>query len=442
MKPLLKAAHVPRQTASGGLSRGTLLIFALPAMPLGMLTLPMSAYLPPLYAASGVPLAMIGLLFMAVRIFDVFTDPLMGALSDRTTGRFGRRRPWVLAASVPMAVCVWWLFAPPAGAGFEWLATLLFLTMLCTTMMGISHAGWSADVAANYNDRSRVQAAVLMASIIGSLCVMAVPALLEGTATDPVALRAGVAGGIIAAVVVPAALIAWLVVPDPPVSQAPDQLRTSPHLAVLAALRRQPFLRQLLFADFMQGVAGGVLAGTITFYAAAKLVPERAALLLLAFYVAGVVFVPAWIWLSYRLGKARTIASSSLLSIGLLAFLAMAPAGNLLAVTAAFAGFGTTMGVWIFLMKSLLSDLIVVEEQATGEPRAGLLFSLFLLTQKLGAAIAIGASYVYLDFIQFNPTRGPDEATALVIIGLTTGVPALGHAVMAWVTLKAPRISA
>lgn len=440
MKPLPSAAYIPGGKGPG-LSRRQLLVFALPAMPLGMLTLPMSAYLPPLYAAMGVPLATIGLLFMVVRILDVVTDPLMGTLSDRTTGPFGRRRPWVLGASIPLALCVWLLFSPPSGAGFGWLAIMLFTTMLCTTMMGISHSGWSADVATDYHDRSRVQAAILMASIIGSLGVMAVPALLEGTAADPVALRAGIVGGIVAALAFPVALAAWIAVPDPPALRPSDQPSTGPYRAVLAALTRQTFLRRLLFADFMQGVAGGVLAGTITFYAAAKLLPERAALLLLAFYVAGMVFVPAWIWLSYHIGKARTIAFSSLLSILLLGFLALAPAGNLLAVTAAFAGFGTTMGVWIFLMKSLLSDLIAIEEQATGEPRAGLLFSLFLLTQKLGSAIAIGASYGYLDFIQFDPTSGPDEATALVIIGLTTGVPALGHAIMAWVTLNAPRTS-
>jgi Na+/melibiose symporter-like transporter len=42
----------------------------------------LGAYIPPLYAQAGISLSLIGLIFMAARIFDVVTDPIMGALID------------------------------------------------------------------------------------------------------------------------------------------------------------------------------------------------------------------------------------------------------------------------------------------------------------------------------------------------------------------------
>lgn len=415
-----------------GLTR--LIVFALPSLPFAMLTLPLAAYVPPLYAQMGLPLALIGLIFMGARIFDVATDPIMGAITDATRTRWGRRRPWLVIAAPIFALSVAALFFPPPGAGAAWLVGSLLCVMVGLTMLGITHGAWSADIAESYHERSRVQAAIIMTSICASLIVMIGPAILESRVADPVTMRAHLSGGLIAALTLPSVILAVLVVREPKAAVA-VRSTVLPHVAAWRALKRQPFLARLLFADFMQGVAGGVLISMIAFYAAAKAVPENAALLLLGFFVSGVIFVPAWIGLSFRLGKARTIGVSSLLSIVLLLGVALAPAGQPMAVLAAFAAFGSTMGVWIFLMKSILSDLIETEQAAAGEPRAGLMFGLFLLTQKLGGAFAVGISYVILGASGFVPGQVPSAQQALLIVVLTVVPPIVGHAVMAATTL-------
>jgi glycoside/pentoside/hexuronide:cation symporter, GPH family len=415
-------------------SMGRLILFAAPLLPLAMLTLPLGAYIPPLYAKAGIPLALIGLIFMAARIFDVVTDPIMGALTDKTRTRFGRRRPWLLIGAPIFAVSVAALFFPPDGVGALWLIFWLFMVMIGATILGVTHGAWSADIATSYNERSRVQAVLIMTSILASLCVMIGPALAERVVDDPVTARASLAGGLIVILTFPMIALAVFGVRESAISPV-ETSPTPPHVAVWEALKRQVFLRRLLFADFMQGVAGGVIVSMIAFYAEAKGVPRVAAQLLLAFFVSGLICVPVWIWLSFRLGKARTIGISSLVSIGLLLLVAFAPAGNPVLVLAAFAAFGSTMGVWIFLMKSILSDLIEIEETATGQPRAGIMFALFLLTQKLGGAFAVGISYLILGLGGFKPGIAPDPSMALTIIVLTVIAPIIGHGVMAFVTL-------
>jgi MFS family permease len=47
-----------------------------------------------------------GIISAASAICAIVGLPLMGALSDRTTGRFGRRRPWVLIGAVVFALAL------------------------------------------------------------------------------------------------------------------------------------------------------------------------------------------------------------------------------------------------------------------------------------------------------------------------------------------------
>lgn len=42
----------------------------------------------------GLTPALVGTLFMALRVFDAISDPVMGIIADRTQSRWGRFRPW------------------------------------------------------------------------------------------------------------------------------------------------------------------------------------------------------------------------------------------------------------------------------------------------------------------------------------------------------------
>jgi Na+/melibiose symporter-like transporter len=426
------------QTPDAGRTLDTrgLWFFAAAALPTAMLNVPLAAYLPPFYAQKvGLSLATIGLIFMAARIWDVITDPLMGALTDRTHGRWGRRRPWMVASAPILMLSIWALFFPPAGAGTLWLVVALFAVTAANTMLSITHAAWSADVAATYHERSRVQAAMLMVTIGGSLAAMLLPALFEGKVADPVTLRAHLLGGLVILLVIPTVGLSLLSGREPPTAPHAGPV-TNPFVAIYQALRRQPFLAKLLFADFVQGVSGGVLGGLSYYLALAKGVGERSSLLILCFYVAGVLVVPVWIKVSYRLGKTRTIGWSSLLSILLILLVVVAPKGNLPLLCGAFGLFGTTMGVWLFLIKSIVADRIEIEESAAGEPRAGMIFALFVLTQKMGGALAVGVSYLALNATGYRPGAAllPGQATA--VLAMVAGSVIFGHAVMAWVAFR------
>ncbi len=61
----------------------------------------------------GLTPALVGLLLLSVRIVDAVTDPIMGAIADRTTSRWGRFRPYLLWVSLPYVLFSVLMFTTP-----------------------------------------------------------------------------------------------------------------------------------------------------------------------------------------------------------------------------------------------------------------------------------------------------------------------------------------
>lgn len=408
-----------------------LALFALPALPAAALSFPIGAYLPPFYAGRlGVDLAVIGIVFMLARIWDIVTDPLMGFLTDRTKTRWGPRKPW-LAASVPvLMVGTWLLFFPQPGSGIALLLVGLFITFLGYTMATITHLAWAADLGSTYDERSRLQGAVLLMSIAGLLTAMILPAIVEGGTADPAKARVEALGAYALVLVAPAIAISLLSTP----SGSGSATTESGFGEAFRRLFARPEFRRLLLADFVQGIAGGMLLSGFVFTMEAYLgLGSRAGLLLLVFMASGMVFVPLWGLVAKRLGKAITITWSSLFTIPFVAALFAVPQGNLFWAAAAITGFGSTMGVWIFLARAIVADIDELEWRQSGARQTGSAFALVTLSTKLGQAAAVGIGFWIFSVIGFVPGSDTQaEGVPLKLALLTFLPPILGHVTIAW----------
>ena len=69
-------------------------------------------------------------------VFALITYPLTGALSDRTTSRFGRRRPWILAGTVVFAasLIILSLQTSIVGVGVFWSTSIIGFCMLTSAL--------------------------------------------------------------------------------------------------------------------------------------------------------------------------------------------------------------------------------------------------------------------------------------------------------------------
>ena len=72
-----------------------------------------SAYLT-YYLTDGllVPSSLVGYIMLGARIFDAFCDPIMGTIVDRTHSKWGKSRPYLLFASIPISILTVLCFLP------------------------------------------------------------------------------------------------------------------------------------------------------------------------------------------------------------------------------------------------------------------------------------------------------------------------------------------
>ncbi|MBI1239528.1 MAG: MFS transporter [Alphaproteobacteria bacterium] len=382
----------------------TILAYGGPAVPMSALGLPLAVVVAPIYAKDfTISQTTVGLIFTLVRLVDLFFDPMIGSIMDSSKTALGRRRPW-MAGSVPVLLLgTYMLFAPPSDASATYLALWLMVTYLAYSVISIAHMSWGAELTPDYNERSRVQGAREFALIGGMLLVLALPEIIGAIIGRPLEdLERMSAMGAFVLILTPLTVAAaWFAVPDraPPVSAHKDDWRVAWRIFTGSAA-----FRRLLFADLCQGLAPGI-TGTLFIYLISYTfgLTDSWGWLLLTYFVAGLVGIPAWIQLSYRFSKHRTLAAAMFYGAATLPFVWFIPQGMAWVVAIALFLYGLSYGAAAFLLRSIVADVADQETAVSGREHTGVYYSLLLMTNKLGFALAPGITFPLLDLVGFSP---------------------------------------
>ncbi|MDP7593405.1 MAG: glycoside-pentoside-hexuronide (GPH):cation symporter [Litorilituus sp.] len=122
----------------------------------------------------GISPAVVGTLFLVVRLFDAITDPLMGALADRTKTRFGQFRPYLLWLAVPFAIISMMAFTTP-DLSYNGKVIYAFVTytllMIAYTAINIPYSALGGVLTAQPSERVSVQSYRFVLGMLGGLIV-------------------------------------------------------------------------------------------------------------------------------------------------------------------------------------------------------------------------------------------------------------------------------
>lgn len=391
-----------------------LVLYALPAVPLAALTLPLYIIVPTFYAeVLGLSLGAVGAALLAVRLLDAFNDPLIGWLADRWRPRMGRRRAMLLASLPVAALSVVMLFWPPTDAGPAYLLIWGGVLSLGYTAAIVPLTSWGAEMAGDYKERARVAGFREGFTLAGTLVAIALPFAIGMDSAQRLHGLA-VLGLVVAATLLVFGGFAVWRVPEPR-----EYSRTRVKLgAGLAHMKRNgPFLR-LILAFLVNGLANGIPATLFLYFVSDRLgLPELRGPLLFVYFLAGIAGMPLALAAARRLGKHRAWCIAMLFTCAVFAFAPLIGEGNWVAFGALALATGLTLGFDLALPAAIQADVIDVDTAASGEQRSALYFAAWSLATKLALALAVGIAFPLLAAFGFE-AGGQNDVTALAALAI------------------------
>ena len=414
--PVVPGARAPAER----LPWPTILDYVAPSFGLGFMFLLVAIYLMKFATdVLGISAAVMGgILFFARSIWDATVDPIAGYLSDRTNTRFGRRRPWLLASILPLAITFVLLWTPPRDMGpvytTVWMAVIVVAFYTSTSILIIPHTALGAELTDNYHDRTRIFGGRHVVTTLGSFAAVAGLAALQKSSD----VHRTILLFALAASVATALATLWTVMRLRERPEFQGRGAEQPYRAFRDVIKN-PHARLLLVVFGIESL-GAATIGVLTPYVAEYVVkrPEAGPPAIALYMVANVLFVPVWLPLSRRFGKKALWLASMLLTAVSFGSMIFVHEGSiaLLNVLAFIAG--TAAGCGNMVAPSIQADVIDWDEHATGERKEGSYFAAWNFVFKVANGLTLQLTGIVLSFSGYMPNVEQTEGVKFTILAL------------------------
>lgn len=130
------------------------------------------------FAVVGLPVWIVSIGYIIYSLWDAIDDPLIGVLSDRTRTRWGRRKPWIWAATIPLCLLMIFIWTPPTGNEvftFIYYVGILIVFDLVFTTYTVNFNGLWPEMFLTEQDRSSVGIWRSILTIVGLVFAFLLP---------------------------------------------------------------------------------------------------------------------------------------------------------------------------------------------------------------------------------------------------------------------------
>ncbi len=387
------------------LTPGRIAIFSAAALPVGALVTTLGVYLTNFYAAHvGIPLAAVGLAFMAVRLVDISLDPFLGVFMDHTRTRVGKFRPWLALSAPILIVSTIAIYFPAQGVGTFYLIGWLLLLYAGYSMLTLSQSGWGAALVDEYHQRSRVYGWIQAVAVVGAIGVLLVPSLLPAFWKAIPYKGVPLMGAFVIATIVIGVGLTVFFAPEPEKAREAERFGMRDYLPLI----KRPEMIRLICADLFCTLGPAITAPLYLFFfeQARGYTPAQANYLLLIYIVSGLVAPSAWSWVARRFGKHQTIRIASVLYVIAQSTLVSLPSARPLAMSFAMFSVGFIASAFAFLVRAMIADVADQVRLETGKDRTAMLYAFVTSTNKIGSTLSVGVAYVILPLFGFVAKEG------------------------------------
>jgi GPH family glycoside/pentoside/hexuronide:cation symporter len=428
----LKIAGTNPRAGTAKLGAAPLIAFSAVAMPIAAAQIPLNVYLPAVFAQHyGVPLAVLGMIFLIEKIWGALADPIIGVLSDRTRSRFGRRRSWIAAGGLVFGLSGLLLFFPPMRVTPVYLGLVLFSFYLGWSMIQIPYFAWSGELSGDYDERTRIATYQTVTGSTALLLVLVLPTVIDQLRPSDGAVKLGAMGALLLAMLVPSLLLTLWAVPE-----APARSSSVARLSFAQAFRLvlgNTLLMRVLGSDFAVTLGQSIRGALFVFFVSIYMdLPRWASGLFLLQFVFGIAAGPIWMKIGYRLGKHRAAIAGELVQVAINLGLLLVVPGQLPLLLGLTIAQGLAQGSGNLMLRAMVADIADKHRLETGEDRTALFFSVFSISIKAAMAAAVGIALPLVAWLGFDPkvTVNTPEALRGLLLVFALG-PAIAHIVSA-----------
>lgn len=361
------------------------------------------------------PSKLIGLGMGLYGIWNAINDPLLGQVSDRTRTKRGRRIPYILFGSIPLAVTFILVWTPPQG--WHGNTTLMFIYFLAAiflydTLYTLVILNWTAlfpEMYKTQEERTRVSAYRQVLGLAGTLIGTALPPILYDK------IGWGAMGIVFAGLTLVSILMSLIGSREDMTMQGSESLPLGQ--ALLATFKNKSFITFVLGYTFIQFTIL-MLQTVMPFYSKYVLGVQgfKVSLILGTLIIVSIFFVIPWSKAANRIGSKKTMLVSIVLyGLGMIPFWFVRSYFGALAA-AAFVGIGLA-GI-IILIDVFISDIVDEDELKTGVRREGMYFGINALFIRIAISFQSIIMGFVLDSTGYNADLGIGSQPQSALTGL------------------------
>ncbi len=367
-------------------------------------------------------------------VWDGVNDPVTGYVSDRTRTRLGRRRPFLIAAAVPMGLTFALLWMPPSNMSglmaFAYMVLVYIVLDTCFTLYATPYLALGAELSDDYHERTQLSAARSFFHVIGLFLGGAMPFVMLGLFPEDKARGYATMGIVVGVFMTVVALITGLGVRErirPDVEQSTDGPSFRAFFGGLGATMQNRAFRIMVITFGVIQIGGGIHQTLVPYAFQYWLGRQDLVGAVITVYMGSFLLsIPLWTFLAKRLGKDRALKLCMLwaaIALTCLPFVLSPDMSNArLGVILVLAGLGN--GGWAVLPVAITADIIDTDELETHRRREGAYFGLWTLALKLATGLASGIVGVGLQLIEYVPNVAQTPDTIFGIRMLYGPIPA------------------
>ena len=374
------------------LSKKQLITYALIAMPLSIVGLPLYIYLPTFYATEvGVNIAVVGMVLFIARLSDVITDPLIGYLSDLSVKYFENRKPLMFLGAFILIISFYFLLNPNINYPISWLLFFSIFIYLGWSMINIPYLTFSSELSEEYYVKTKLNSFRELATILGLVLALVVPYFFE---VDLIQEKLQILFLLFAVLFIPFFLITMKSLKV--LSQKED---SSFSLSELKNIYKTiPNLKSLQLGYFLNNLANAIPATLFLLFIEIVISnKEYSDEILILYFVSGVIALPFWTLLSKKIGKKKVWVLSIVLASVSFLFVVFLKEGDILAFAIISLISGLSLGADITFPTSIQADIVQRQKRFSG-----LLFGIWSMLTKLALAFSVVVTFGILGIVGFD----------------------------------------